>query len=174
MSFMILLLTLTSFADDLPAGWAKISLPTAGFQVHMPNPERKFMEDKGPDDKPVFIRIHRGNSGKVSYLVTVTEFSLSYISQPVKVIFDNAREGTLARSGGSLVSEKEIKLDKVPGREIIVKAKDAGFVRARIYVFNQRQYSVMVAGPRLEDLDSTEAKHFFDSLKLVPIRRQGK
>lgn len=174
MLILILLLNLTITSDDLPAGWTKVSLPTAGFKVDMPNPERKFLEDKGPDDKPVFIRIHRGKEGKVSYLVTVSEFSLSYITQPAKTIFDNAREGSLARSGGSLVSEKEIKLDKVPGREFVVKAKDAGFVRARVYVFNQRQYSVMVAGPKLEDLETAETKLFFDSFKLIPIRKQGK
>ena len=56
----------------------------------------------------------------------------------------------------------------------MVKAKEAGFVRARIYVFNQRQYSVMVAGPKLEELDSAETKQFFDSFKLTPIRKQGK
>ncbi|MBL8824223.1 MAG: hypothetical protein JNJ77_16680 [Planctomycetia bacterium] len=174
MLFILLLLAVTFTRDDLPEGWNKVSLPTAGFKVNMPNPERKFMEDKGPDDKPVFIRMHRGKEGKVSYLVTVSEFSLSYISQPAKTIFDNAREGSLARSGGSLVSEKDIKLDKVPGREFVVKAKEAGFVRARVYVFNQRQYSVMVAGPKLEDLETPETKQFFDSFKLTPIRKQGK
>ncbi len=158
-------------AADLPEGWVAIKAANLGYQVSMPKPERKAFQDIGPDDKPVHISLYRGTVGRTSYIVSVSEFSKSYLSQPVKVIFDNARDGSLKRSGGTLVSEKEIKFNTIPGRETVVKAKEAGYVKARIYVYNLRQYSIMLAGEKEDDLESKEAKLFFDSFELKPLKR---
>jgi hypothetical protein len=156
---------------DLPEGWVAIKAANLGYVVSMPKPERKAFQDVGPDDKPVHISLYRGTVGKTSYIVSVSEFSKSYLSQPVKLIFDIARDGSLKRSGGTLVSEKDIKFNTIPGREIVVKAKEAGYVKARVYVYNLRQYSVMMAGEKESDLDTKEAQLFFDSFELKPLKR---
>lgn len=170
----IALTFLLATPDDLPAGWMKGNFTPNGFAITMPIPKRQSFEDTGPDDKPVHIQIYRGKVGEVSYIVSVSNFSLSYISQPVKVIFDNARDGSLARSGGTLVSEKDIQLGTTTGRETMVKAKDAGFVRARVYVYNQRQYSLTITSPQEADLDTADARRFFESFVLKPIKKTGK
>lgn len=164
-------LLLCTFWGDLPEGWVAIKATNLGYVVSMPKPERKAFQDVGPDEKPVHISLYRGTVGKTSYIVSVSEFSKSYLSQPVKVIFDNARDGSLKRSGGTLVREKDIKFNTIAGRETIVKAKEAGYVKARVYVYNLRQYAVIVAAEKEEDLESKEARLFFDSFELKPLKR---
>ncbi|MFT3880350.1 MAG: hypothetical protein QM703_11900 [Gemmatales bacterium] len=170
LSFLILL----RLPDDPPPRWMPLANPGCSARLPNANPKVQKLEDTGPDDKPVKISIYRGTIGKTSYLVTISEFSDEYMKQPVKIIFDNARNGSIARSGGKLVSEKDIELDKVPGRETIVTVKDAGFVKARVYVHNERQYAVMIASPNEKELDDENAKKFFESFKLKTMRRPGK
>lgn len=164
-------LLVCAWVSDLPEGWVVIKATNLGYVVSMPKPERRAFQELGPDEKPVHISYYQGTSGKLSFIVTVTEFSKMYISQPVKVIFDYARNGSLTRSGGTLVSEKDIKFNTIPGRETVVQTKDAGFVKARLYVYNLRLYTVMATSEKLEDLESKEAKLFFDSFQLKPLKR---
>lgn len=160
---LLLLLTLST-TDDPTLRWTPIT--NSGCSAKLPTiPKLQKLEDKGPDDKPVKITIYRSSVGKVSYLITISEFSADYMKQPVKTIFDNARNGSIARSSGMLVSEKDIELDKIPGRETIVKAQDAGFVKAHLYVHNNLQYAVMIGSPTEKDLDDDIARKFFDAFK---------
>lgn len=160
--------------DDPPPRWMPLANPGCSARLPNPNPKVQKLEETGPDDKPVKISIYRGAIGKTSYLVTISEFSDEYMKQPIKTIFDNARNGSIARSGGKLVSEKDIELDKVPGRESIVTVKGAGFVKAHVYVHNNRQYAVMIASPNEKELDDGNANKFFESFKLKTIRKPGK
>lgn len=157
--------------SDLPEGWVAIKATNLGYVVSMPKPERKAFQELGPDEKPVHISHYKGTSGKISFIVTVTEFSKTYMSQPVKTIFDTVRDSSLKRSGGTLMSEKDIKFNTIPGREILVQTKDTGYMKSRLFVYNLRLYSVMVTSASQDDLVSKEAKLFFDSFELKPLKR---
>jgi hypothetical protein len=175
MSACLLVLTVPSFfaADDLPEGWGKLSSPAEGFYVVIPGEiKRQKLTDKGPDDKPVKLTFFRTKHGGADFIVGMSEFSHEYMSQPKKKIFDNARDGSIARSGGKLVREKDIKQGKLDGREVVnaVGGKDGGVVIARIFVANGRQYSVMVAGKKLADVESEDALRFLDSFKAIAVR----
>jgi hypothetical protein len=155
--------------DELPAGWVLWNAPTEGFSLTMPKPDRSQMTDKDANADPVTIQIFRARQGKVQFLVTVSEFAERYISQPPKTIYDNARQGSLARSGGSVIREKEHVLGKTSGREFVLKIKENAFIRAQVFVFNKRQYSVMMAAEKQEQLENDDAQRFFNSFKLLPI-----
>lgn len=163
---MLLLLIglLPSFQIDVTPRWQPIDNP--GCVAQLPDPKMTKLEGNGPDDQPVKITNYRGALGKTSYTVAVSEFSQGYIAQPVKAIFDIARDGSLTVTGGKLVSEKEILLEKVPGREFIIKVEDAGFAKARVFVHNKLQYSVMIVTPNEKALDDENARKFYASFKL--------
>jgi hypothetical protein len=159
---LMLGLLVCAVVGDLPEGWVAIKANNLGYVVSMPKPERKAFQELGPDEKPVHISYYKGTSGKTSFIVSVTEFSK---------IFDTTRDKSLTRTGGTLVSEKEIKFNTIPGCEIIVQTKDAGYVKSRLFVYNLRLYTVMVSSATVEDLENKEAKLFFDSFELKPLKR---
>jgi hypothetical protein len=171
---VLLISALAAQGDDLPAGWVKFASRGEGFSISAPAVfKRQQMTQKGPDQKDVRITIFRVNVGTDSYLVTISEFSPEYMKNPPKVIFDNARNGSIERSGGKLIREQDIKLDKHPGRDVVVAAGEkAGFVRARVFVANGRQYSVMIASKTEAAIDSPEARRFFESFRILPLAKK--
>lgn len=158
-------------ALDLPEGWVAIKAANLGYHVSMPKPERKAFLEVGPDEKPGHISHYQGTSGKMTFTVTVTEYSKVYLSQPVNKIFDQAREKTLARLKGTMKSEKDIKFDSITGREIVIKTSNAEYLKMRLFVFNLRQYAVMITGVSESDLESEHAKLFMNSFQLKPLKR---
>jgi hypothetical protein len=172
---MVLLVSaLAAQGDDLPAGWNKFASRGDGFSISAPAVlKRQQMTQKGPDQKDVKITVFRANVGTESYLVTTSEFSAEYMKNSPKDIFDNARNGSIERSNGKLVREQDIKLNGHPGREVIVAAGEkAGFVRARIFVANGRQYAVMVASKTEAGIDSADARRFFESFRILPLLKK--
>ena len=175
MSAVLFMLVAPHFiADDLPPGWGRMSSPSEGFAVTHPIVfKRQKMTDKDPNGHDVRLTFFRFSKDDVTYIVGISEFDKEYMSQSNKQIFDNARNGSLARSGGKLIREKDIKLGKFEGREVVnaVGGKDGGVVIARIFVANGRQYSVMIAGKKQEDVESEDALRFLDSFKITAIRK---
>jgi uncharacterized protein (TIGR03067 family) len=72
---------------------------------------------------------------------------------------------------GKVVSEKDIKLGKYPGRAFDIKVAGE-IVRARIYLTGTRMYQVTVTGSK-ELVDGADAKKFLDSLKIEPDPPDG-
>jgi hypothetical protein len=170
----LLLLTFVSACvlQEGKADWAKLSAPSLGLVAEFPvAPQVRKLTDKGPDDKEVKITIHRANQGGRSYIIAVSAFSDEYMKQPVERIFDNARDGSIARSGGELDSERKIKIGKYPARETIVKAQNAGYVRAWVTVAHNQQYSVMIAGKMKDDVTNDAAERFLKAFKITALKK---
>src|SRR5262245_60005309 len=107
---MLLLTLLLLTPQDAPF-WPKVSSRPTAFAAEFPTqPKRQTLKDTGPDDKDVSITMYRANVEGRSYLVTISAFSDDYMKQPVEKIFDNARDGSVSRSGGTLVSERNFKI----------------------------------------------------------------
>jgi hypothetical protein len=82
-------------------------------------------------------------------------------------LLDDSREGALDNLGGKLVSEKEIKLGKHAGREILIEvAKQDRLFRVRVYLVENRLYQTVVFGPP-KFVKSKEAERYLDSFKLL-------
>lgn len=172
----LLLFTLLSttwlMQDKLPEGWAKLSARPHGFGVTIPLGHKvSKMTQKGPDGRDVKIAVYRANVGDTSYLVTVSEFSPEYMKQAPKVIFDNARNGSVERSsGGKLVREHDLKVQTYPARDVVVEAgMKAGFVRARLIVAHGCQYAAMVTSKTEAGLDTADAKRFIESVRIIKL-----
>jgi hypothetical protein len=91
--------------------------------------------------------------------------------------FDDARDGMLKASKGTLISENSISLGGAPGRELKVLLKDPNggeyIDRARFYDVNRRTYLLQYLFPKSEDgsdLTTAKADKFFDSFKVETNR----
>ena len=82
-------------------------------------------------------------------------------------MYDSSRDGAVANMEGKLVSEKNVKLGKHPGREIRINvAEGKRLFRVRVYLVEQRLYQVVVFGTP-ETATSKDADKFLDSFKLT-------
>ena len=173
---LVILSTTLAQAGKLPEGWARSTVPEFGLSVVSPKEvKRTEQTDKDRDGKDVKFTLLHSTDGPLSFIVAVSEFDKDYIKQDKKKIFDNARDGSAARSKGKTVRDKEVKLGKLEGREFVTEVGDtAAYVRARVFVANEKQYSAMVAGKTKKDVDSDLANRFLDSLRISAPQKSGK
>lgn len=166
----LLLLTLLFTTDDKPEGWVVVSIANKGFAITMPKPERKAFQEQGPDKKLVHHSVYQAKAEELVYSVHVYEYSTSFMEQPAKVILDHARTQSVHELSGRLVSEKDIRYDQVPGREVLIDGKKHGFRLTRFYVFNLKLYALSVTAPREADFTSEPVVYFHNSFKLKPVK----
>jgi hypothetical protein len=136
----------------------------------MPKPERKAFQEQGPDKKSVHHSVYQTKAGELVYTVHVYEYSSSFMEQPAKSILDHGRTRAVHELSGRLVTEKDIRYDQVPGREVLIDGKKLGFCSMRFYVFNLKLYAVSLTAPREDDFASEPALYFFQSFKLKPVK----
>jgi len=84
-------------------------------------------------------------------------------------MLDGARDGAVSNVNGKLLSERQIRLQGHPGRELWIEADvegQEGLARARIYLVGRRLYQVLVAGPE-NQFPESDAERCLDSFLIV-------
>ncbi len=163
----VLAFGLVGSADDAAAGKKYVS-KEGGFSVRYP---------AGADVKTK----SQDAPGGLKMIVTGVEaekkaYMVMYMSLPdgiVKVagakgILDGAADGAVKKSGGKLVSAKDITFGKGkhPGREVVVD-KDGNLVRTQVIVADPKIYVLVVGGPG-EFANTKAAADFLASFELTP------
>lgn len=153
--------------------WVNVAPANSGFVILMP---AKPSETSAPVE---------GHPGMENHLLTLeTEiggYVVSYLQFPeditdpdrIKLMLDRGREGGIAKSGGELVIETEIKLNGYFGREWNMKLSGDLTATARAYWVKRRLYqTVFVMSPKANDsqevtkLRRQAATKFLDSFSL--------
>jgi len=99
-----------------------------------------------------------------AYVVSATPIPRNAPAVSTQQRLDGARDGAVKNVNGTLISEKQIKLDNNPGRELLVKGPQGVFMHQRMFLINnQLVQAVAVSQTKAESADIT---HFFNSLKL--------
>ena len=158
---------LSARADD---PWKEYTSRAGKFKVLLPGtPKVQEINEKAGDGSDVKITNYRTQAaGGLTVIVATSDFAEQYAKVPADKILDNAREGALTRSRGTLVREKKLRLGDHPGREYVIRfPKEQGVIRARAYLVGARQYSLLVAGKDEKAVTSREANAFMESLKLT-------
>jgi hypothetical protein len=77
------------------------------------------------------------------------------------------QEGSLQATKGKLLAEKEIQLDKAPGREFVIQVSKSNVVRCRVFLVRDRVINLQVWGQDEKAVRSKDAERFFRSLKVM-------
>jgi hypothetical protein len=85
----------------------------------------------------------------------------------IKQVFDAARDGLVKTLKGKLLSDKEVKAGKYPGRELQIETPMTGTYRTRLYQVGPRYYQLILVAPK-EAATSKDADKFFGSFKPMP------
>jgi hypothetical protein len=153
--------------------WVNVAPAGAGFTVLMPG---KPAEQQQP------IAGHPGVENHLLTLETkLAGYVVSYVrfddevTDPatIKGLLDRGREGGVASSGGTLKSEKEIKIDDYLGREWLMELPSGLSATARAYWVKRRLLQIIfITTPKSDDsaevkkLRQQTATRFFDSFTL--------
>ena len=132
--------------------WVNVAPADSGFAILMP---------AKPSEKAEPLEGHPGMENHLLTLETeLGGYVISYLQFPeditdpqlIKQMLDRGREGGIAKSGGELVGETEIKLNGYFGREWTLKLPGGLNLSARAYWVKRRLYqTVFVMSPKAND-----------------------
>ena len=152
-------------ADHQPK-WKEFASKEGGFKVVMPGTPKQEEFDTESDFGKGVLHMNRAQADKTIYAANYCDFPTEIKMAPIKKVYDSSRDGAVANLEGKLVSEKEIKLGKHPGREIQIEvAGGKQLFRARVFLVEQRLFQVVVMGTK-KAATSRDADRFLDSFKL--------
>ncbi len=153
-------------ADDKPA-WKEFTSKEGRFKVLMPATPRQSDHDTESDFGKGVLHMNTARVGDMMYGANYCDFPPTVRDIPIKAFLDASRDGAIANLEGKLVSEKDVRLGKYPGREIRIDVgAGRSLFRVRVFLVEQRLYQAVVFGTH-EAATSKEADRFLDSFQLI-------
>jgi len=169
-----------SAKDDKASGWLQFSSEEGQFTVLMPGTPSADIVTVGTPFGMLKSHFFVLGTGTILYYISYVDLPESPQTQEeTKAALDKSRDRALAKS--SLISENDITLDGIPGRELLLD-RDGMIQRGRIFYAKQRLYHVIITAPanvvfrdgkpsphandRTDLFEKSSAK-FLDSFKLT-------
>jgi hypothetical protein len=158
----VVLVAPLALAQDKPA-WKELAPEGAGFTVLFPGePAVSKLRDGGR------AQIKRSPVEGISYYGTWTTREMPFATEEVaKAYLLGMQEGSAKAVKGKVISDKEITLDGVPGREFGIEAPENTVIRCRVFAVGDRIFNFQVWGKDKEAVQSTDPEKFFGSIKLT-------
>jgi len=105
-----------------------------------------------------------------AFLISSVQYPESAAQRPPSQILGTARDGAVNQARGVVLQDREITLDRHPGRafRFAFRAKTGrqGVARSRIYWANGRLYQLMVLGDEAK-VNDDDSDRFLESLELL-------
>lgn len=147
--------------------WQTVDRPDEGFRIDLPA-DSKDVEvpayNESGSSEPVKM-IYANPDPEITYAVTWED------NPPVARVnsrlpertLDMARDGMLARSRTTLVSDQHIISHGYPAREVLARNAGGGVLSARLIYAGERLYTLMALYPSSSSRHEQDVKHFFNS-----------
>jgi hypothetical protein len=132
------------------------------FSVKLPGtPEETKQTSQGVD-----IFMYTLKKDPLFYIVGYGDYPQATIDQRgPEAMLDADRDSFVKAVKGKILSEKKVKLDGNPGRDIMIEGASANF-QLREYLVGRRLYQIVSGGAK-EAINSPANKSFHESFKLV-------
>ena len=143
--------------------WKEFSPPNGRFTATFPGTPK--LQTKQAMGQPIQLYIlELGWGGQFAYSVAYNDLSVDAEAMVAKAVLEGAARGL----GGNIKSQKDIRLQGHPGKEVVVEMQQDGVTMVltnRIYVVKNRLYQVLVAGVKGKEPPASFTR-FLDSFKL--------
>lgn len=163
--------------DLLPAhvSWHAVDRIQDGFTIDMPS-----------DTSEIQIPAYnvKGGAEEMDMLVAApnaeTTYGVAWDDNPpverasgevVEQTLDNARDGALARTQTTLMTESKANYQGFPARDFSGHNQSGGMFNARLILAGKKLYMMIVAFPAASARRDEDVNHFFDSFKLAATAR---
>lgn len=161
----LFVLTAILFLISCQSEWKTFSTPEGILTVSVPKDPISQQQPAGD----LMMTLYKVETSDVYYLFSVLEIPENRImGRSADKMLDDARNGAVANSGGTLVKEENLTKEGSPGRSIIVRAPDSsGMAFANLFILNKRTLVILTAITRGSDpTPPADVIRFFDSVKL--------
>jgi TonB family protein len=150
--------------------WQEFKHEAGNFAVMMPGKPLEISQTIEGDMGKVPTKSFVAHSGQITFAVMYSDYPITFDApDAVKAILNAMRDIMLSKSRGKLISEKEHVFKKYPGRELAA-GTDNGMARVRMYLIEQRLYTLTALLSDSNDLKLLESKQvdrFLDSFQLI-------
>ena len=154
--------------------WHAIERPGDGFKVELPAEDKDLQvpafNERGGSE-PVHM-LTATPDGDVTYAVTWEDNPpVARVSHSIDRTFYMARDGMLARTETSIVSESRGVYRDYPSLDVLARNSSGGILNARLLMVDTRLYVLLAMFPSSNARRERDVNHFFNSF--VPARPSG-
>ncbi len=151
--------------------WAAVDRSPDGFKIDMPTDTRQI-------EVPAYNQ--QGGADQVDMIFSTpdqsTSFSVSWAENPPVAraegenagrTLDAARDGALASTQTTLVTESQSNIQGYPARDFVGRNDGGGIFNARLIVAGQKLYLLMASFPAVCARRDSDVNRFFNSFSIV-------
>jgi len=151
--------------------WHRFERPGDGFKVDLPSEPRDLQApayNEAGGSEPIRM-IVASPDGDVTFAVTWQDNPpVARIAQSAERTLNLARDGMLARTETTILSESRGFYHDYPSVDVLARNTGGGILNARLIMAENRLYTLMALFPTASARGEHDVNHFFDSF--VPAR----
>jgi hypothetical protein len=164
---LLLAMALPTFPGSSAAAnkaWKTVQPEKGGFTCEMPGEAKKATQNVFTAAGPISVVTYSLEQAKGTYMVSATAIPSNAPAASTVQRLDGARDGAVKNVKGKLLSEKQIRLDKYPGRELLIEPRAGVYIHQRIFMVEDRLIQAVTVSPSKEA--TGDIARFFNSIKL--------
>lgn len=154
--------------------WQEFVSEQGGFTVMLPGRFTQTAERISTPAGPVLMRTFQLRTATATYHVMYGDYpAQANDRETMRRVYDGGRDAVLEAPDVRLVSERELRVDGVLGRELTVELGET-VMRGRYVMMGRRFYQVMVSTPKSRithvrgtDAFERECRQYLDSFRIM-------
>ena len=157
-----------SYDKQLPYRWETYKAPNGAFSIDLPGtPNVESKQAPAEDGTLVTITLVSVQpTNHLAYTCAYTDREGMRDKSP-KEVLELARDGSLTKLQGSLISQKQITSQGYPGLEWQARARGNSMVDARFFAVGNRLYMIMAVATDEHDREPKTNQRIFDSFRIL-------
>lgn len=150
----------------VPEGWKSVVSEKGNYSLSFPgDPAPQDLKDDAGKYLATMYVLEMDN-GNTAFMSSFSDLPLERTTSGPDKILDDARDGALKNSQGTLESEKKITIDGFPGRELQISTTNGMTSFVRVYLVNNRLYQAMGV-MQTAKADKAKVRAFLESFRLT-------
>ena len=154
--------------------WHVVNRPGDGFKIDLPGEQKDLQVpayNETGGSEPIHMLVSN-SSGDVTYAVTWDDNPpVARVSHSIDRTFYMARDGMLARTETTIVTETRGFYREYPSLEVLARNNSGGILNARFIMADSRLYMLLALFPSSNARRERDVSRFFDSF--VPAHPSG-
>ena len=151
----------------LPHRWETYTSPNGAFSIDLPGkPDVETKQTPAEDGSVITINVvSLQPTSHLAYSCAYTDRQGTSDKSP-KQILESARDGSLAKVQGTLLSQKQVTAQGYPGLEWQARARGNSLVDARAFAAGNRLYMITAVATVEQDREPKTIQRVFDSFRI--------